>query len=365
MFIVRISKKPQKTTADYYLIAVNLLVGLFILADVWVNWQLHSFSVILQNGTPLFLFPVYVFYVFQFTHANRQLSPWWYLLYVPGGVFLLLSSVDHFILNSYPDLKAIEQHFEAPILAYHLIFKGAQLLFIGVLIYVLRLLRNFEWRIKAGFSTIDTIELNWLVHFTWIYLSSLMITFVLFLSHNLGLLPFDIKGVFGIVYGFLVVAVFYLNYEGIQHYTLSQVRNADSTLQSSAIPMEKPPVSGDLSEEEQELERRMLALLQQDRLYLEPRFSLDDLASRLDESKHRVSKVINAKPERSFYELVNRFRVDHLKNLLDDPAKSNFTILALGLESGFNSKASLNRIFKTTTGLTPRQYLVTKSQTIH
>ena len=36
--------------------------------------------------------------------------------------------------------------------------------------------------------------------------------------------------------------------------------------------------------------------------------------------------------------------------------QKRFTILALGLESGFNSKASLNRVFKEETGLSPREY---------
>ena len=42
--------------------------------------------------------------------------------------------------------------------------------------------------------------------------------------------------------------------------------------------------------------------------------------------------------------------------LISDPDNNKFTILALGLDSGFNSKATLNRIFKKQTGYSPMEY---------
>ena len=364
IFIFLIAKKQQKSAADYYLIAVNLLIGLFLLADVLINWRLTSVTAILQNAVPLFLFPTYILYVAQFTHADKYFSPLWYLLFAPGVVFLLFSCIDHFLLNSYTTPDAIAQHFNDPIIWYQLIFKGSQLLFIGTLLYMLRLLKQFAVQLEAGYSTIDTIEVEWLIRCTWIYLGAVIITFVLFLSQNLGLLPFEIGQVFSIVYAILVASVFYLNYEGIQHYTLAQVSNKVENLpptEDGALNRQQDYV---LSPEETELEREILALLAQEQWYLEPRFSLEELAERIGKSKHQVSRVLNSKEDRSFYELVNRFRVDHLKKMLADPSNAHLTILALGLASGFNSKASLNRIFKKITGLTPRQYMSQKSQLI-
>ena len=104
--------------------------------------------------------------------------------------------------------------------------------------------------------------------------------------------------------------------------------------------------------------------MERENLYLEPTINLENLATRLGKSRHQISKIINVKEDRSFYDLINGYRVKHLQKMLYDPKNSRFTILSLGLESGFNSKASLNRIFKNTTGLTPREYLNTKSQSI-
>ncbi|QTN39761.1 helix-turn-helix transcriptional regulator [Cryomorphaceae bacterium] len=371
IFVFLILKKRKKAIADYLLILVNLLIGCFILADVLVNWKLTSETVIFQNAIPLLLFPVFVFYLLQFTHAKKHLAKTWYLLFLPFVLFCALCFIDHYLLQNYKSAESISEHFNAPSIWYQLIFKGSQLTFIAVLIYTLRLLNQFEEELKQGFSTIETIDVRWLRHFTWIYLGSISITFILFLGQNLGLIPFEVNQVFGIVYGILTVSMFYMNYQGIQHYTISQVYSGSSI---NDLPTEKKANSDDtdhsetksiqLTDEEQKLEAEILKQIEEHQLYLDPKFSLDELAGHLGKSRHQVSRVINSKEHRSFYDLINRYRVDHLKNLLKDPSNSSFTILSLGLDSGFNSKASLNRIFKNISGLTPKQYLDQKSQSV-
>jgi AraC-like DNA-binding protein len=39
-----------------------------------------------------------------------------------------------------------------------------------------------------------------------------------------------------------------------------------------------------------------------------------------------------------------------------DPKFNNYTILAIALDAGFNSKTTFNSIFKSQTGLTPSEY---------
>lgn len=364
VFISLILRKKGKVLADYYLIGINILVGCFMLLDVLVQKHLSSATVIFQNGVPLLLFPVFTLYVLQFLNSGQALARKWLLLFLPALLFGLLSFWDHYVGNNYSTEAQLVEHFNNPSLAYHIIFKGAQISFIAVLVGLIRRLYGFEKALKLGFSTDDLIDLRWLIHFTWIYLISLCITFVLFLGQNLGVFPFQIQEVFGMVYGLLVASVFYLNYQGIQHYTLAQVYHSVATLDSgqhlapkNMIEANEVDTAKALTEEELALEAKILAIIASEKLYLEPKFSLEDLASLLGENRHRVSKVINAQGDRTFYDLINGYRVAHLKQLLDDSRNDQFTILAMGLDSGFNSKASLNRIFKSITGITPKQYL--------
>ena len=48
--------------------------------------------------------------------------------------------------------------------------------------------------------------------------------------------------------------------------------------------------------------------------------------------------------------------MEEAKKYLTKPEFSNYTLLAIGLEAGFNSKSAFNASFKKITGLTPSQY---------
>jgi hypothetical protein len=271
-FIVQIIQKRPKNLADYLLIAINICIGFFLLADVWVSTELTSFTVIFQNAVPLFLFPLFAVYVLQFVRSGKTISPWWYLIFLPGIGFVIYSIVDHFVLDNY-QAEDITEHFNNPGLIYQFFFKGSQLLFIGILIWVLGQLKEFEQALKAGYSYIDIVSLEWLRNFTIIYLVSIVLTFVLFLLQNLGILPMEIKQVFGLVYGLLVLSVFYLNYHGIRHYTISQVyrplENSNVSVSKEDIPLANPSEiqaqAGDA-----EIHQKLLALFRMKRSFFSP-----------------------------------------------------------------------------------------------
>ncbi|MCD4696832.1 MAG: helix-turn-helix domain-containing protein [Bacteroidales bacterium] len=53
---------------------------------------------------------------------------------------------------------------------------------------------------------------------------------------------------------------------------------------------------------------------------------------------------------------VNNYRVEEVKRLMAEGKHEHYTLLAIALEAGFNSKSSFNRIFKEFTGSTPSHY---------
>lgn len=57
-----------------------------------------------------------------------------------------------------------------------------------------------------------------------------------------------------------------------------------------------------------------------------------------------------------FYDYVNSYRIDAVKELLRDHDRRNMNVLNMALDCGFNSKTTFNTVFKSNTGMTPTEY---------
>ncbi len=96
-------------------------------------------------------------------------------------------------------------------------------------------------------------------------------------------------------------------------------------------------------------------LFETEKIYLSNTLRLSDLANRLSISPNYVSQVINAYFGKTFFELVNTYRVEEAKRKLRDPI-NNDKFLTIALDSGFNNRTSFNNLFKKYTGLSPKEY---------
>lgn len=90
--------------------------------------------------------------------------------------------------------------------------------------------------------------------------------------------------------------------------------------------------------------------------YTEPKYTLEHLSKDLNLSSSTLSAAINANAHQSFSEYMNTLRVKQAKELLTHPDYENYTITAIGLESGFNSKSSFYAVFKKHVNCTPAAY---------
>ena len=97
-------------------------------------------------------------------------------------------------------------------------------------------------------------------------------------------------------------------------------------------------------------------LVVNDQLFLDPTLSLESLSTSLGMGTSSLSKIMNANAGSNFPEYINRHRVEEAKKLLADDSFSPYTIVAIGLECGFNSKSTFYSAFKKFTGQTPTEY---------
>jgi AraC-like DNA-binding protein len=91
--------------------------------------------------------------------------------------------------------------------------------------------------------------------------------------------------------------------------------------------------------------------------YLDRELSIYNLSEQVKIPRHILSEVINEHMGMNFYNLINEYRVQEVKDRLKKDENKHLTILAIAYDSGFNSKSSFNTIFKEKTGQTPSEYL--------
>ena len=102
---------------------------------------------------------------------------------------------------------------------------------------------------------------------------------------------------------------------------------------------------------------KLLKFLNHEQPFLNPNVTLRSLAEQVEIHPNLVSWLLNEKMGKNFNEFINYYRVEHFKKLASDSSNSNFSLIGLAYESGFNSKTVFNTFFKKETGVTPSEYI--------
>ncbi|GGG41469.1 helix-turn-helix domain-containing protein [Hymenobacter glacieicola] len=141
--------------------------------------------------------------------------------------------------------------------------------------------------------------------------------------------------------------------------TLAQLPSASPLTTNAAPDLVLPVVAAEVQPENSaELERwtqRLLRHMETQRPYLASELTLGELAAQLRTNTSWLSRVINTGCGQNFNDFINEFRVREAERRLLDPHYRHYTLLAVALEAGFNSKSTFNRVFKKLRGLTPSQ----------
>ncbi len=97
-------------------------------------------------------------------------------------------------------------------------------------------------------------------------------------------------------------------------------------------------------------------LMKEAKIYRDSNLSLDSISKMLNISSNYLSQLVNKLSETNFSDYVNSFRIEDAKSKLKDSKFTNYTILDIALESGFNSKSTFYSVFKKHTGLSPKEF---------
>lgn len=125
------------------------------------------------------------------------------------------------------------------------------------------------------------------------------------------------------------------------------------SISKSLFKYEKSGLTTSLSKE---LKNDLLHLLDSEKIYRENYLNLGTLAEKLNTTRHNTSQVINEHFDMNFHELINKYRIDEAKYILNNDLKQNMNIIDIAYEVGYNNKVTFNKAFKKDTQLTPSQY---------
>jgi AraC-like DNA-binding protein len=119
-------------------------------------------------------------------------------------------------------------------------------------------------------------------------------------------------------------------------------------------------------EREFNLYHQLTELLEKEQVFKNPECGVQMLAKHLDTNIAYISKAINTSEYSNFNALLNAFRINYAKSMLEDKEiMSKYSIDYVCTESGYKHRSSFNTAFKTQTGMTPREYLAMLNAASH
>lgn len=197
---------------------------------------------------------------------------------------------------------------------------------------------KYHRELKRRFSYTENINLNWLraIFLSFVLMLALWIADSLHAGYSFEILYMSSS---------LVVWMF-IAYNMYKH---------ESVLDElyDGMDTDIAPAADATETEMSEIGRRISLLFDKDQIFLNPNLKVSDIATAIGTNRTYVSEFFNKEEECSFYDYVNRARIEYACTLLDG---SDANIMKIAELSGFNSSQSFIRVFSKLKGISPTRY---------
>jgi AraC-like DNA-binding protein len=339
-------------------ICINLL-DLFLLQEgfYFSNPQLAG----LGSCLPLLFGPLIYFYTKSVIYKNFSLSLKTIYHFLP--FLILFAGTEYYYLGkSHSEQEDILSGFQSYHFPY-LISIISTLIFLQFLVYILASLSLISVYKKASgqyFSDSRNVNVSWLYN-TLVFFVAIIIISALngiiaqtyWVKYYLTVLNIIVLFMLFYVIRVMMKALHKPDFFSIPDEGEMHVQSRESALKSSSKPDNL---------ESGRIANKLVDYVKENKPYLNPELTLDQLASQLSLKPRVLSQVINEELGQNFYDFINRNRIEEATILLNNPKDRKITVLEVLYEVGFNSKSSFNTLFKKYTGLTPSEF---KKKSLH
>jgi AraC-like DNA-binding protein len=220
----------------------------------------------------------------------------------------------------------------------------------------LNLTRKFQQTLLDNYSDLSRINLDKANFVLKLFMLVLMLAIIVFVSMYFWPLNFVIiNNLLGLAFAILIYA---LAYTAWNRPIIAEELVVREAFENEINNVEKRPRStyNLQAEINENLAVRLKSLFESQQIYLQSELSLSQLSQELGVPAYQVSEVINRQYQETFFDLINRYRIEEIKRRLNDDQYKHLSILGIAMDCGFNSKSSFNTAFKKFTGMTPSEY---------
>lgn len=353
---VLLLRKKDHRKSNYLLAVVVLIIGrmdfdVLLNAIVWT--KKHPIAILLFNDYLLTLGALVFFYVQSMTQPSFRFGRrFWRVIITTLLIDLCFASVIYhwLIFKTYPKVYIVWFSVATDLISVVVMVTYLTLSF--------RVLQRYETSIQNNFTNLDKLTLNWL--------QTLVKIFILLVGYWAGVVladvcffNYEINDVFYYITSVSLVGFIY--WMGFSQYLSTHITvvMTPNTTQKTAEQMSKPVSlpKNVLDEDKMKAYAELLTrAMQQDELYLNPALTLDIVANHLNIPTRHVSQTLNQFVGKNLNDFVNEYRIGAVKARLMDEQYAHLTILGIAFESGFNSKATFQRMFKKIVGTSPSEY---------
>lgn len=328
----------------------SITVFVFILhsTDFFIK-NIHLYAVF--DAFTLLFFPLMYLYLKNYLFRDIK-KPKWQLIHFLPSILYLVAFMPYFIQSSEAKLKMIEEGFPQWYLNLQTIF-NIIIIIQGVFysIFCLRIIHRFQYFRKSRLSKFQLSTIVWLKMFVFI---------------NIILWVFGTTGAILDIIGIKIfIDLFKVFYAGLTIFTIAlgvfTIRRPELFSESeniiNLIPINKSSSSKTKYVQNNQDFEVLLEYIKKEKPYLKTDLKMQDIVESTGITYKRISEVFNKNFKKSFYEVINEYRLQEAKLLIEEGFYKDHTLNYLAEKAGFNSKTTFNRIFKKYTDQTPSDYI--------
>lgn len=228
-------------------------------------------------------------------------------------------------------------------------------------VFSIHLIRNHQKVVLDHYSNRENIDLKWLDFVVKIGLFSYGVYLTGMILWLMNLDWFSEIGYYSNL--LILVFIFSISYYGISATSVfDKEKSLDLTEESTDTTIVEQ-VKKELidASEAKRIFEELVELIETKELFRNENLLLEDLASELGIHSKYVSYVINSVTGTTFFDLINKYRVQAFNVEVLKPSNKDFTFLTIAYGCGFGSKSAFNRIYKQQMGVSPSVFFKNNS----